>query len=84
VLRCCCSGFWRRVDLSVDVSASEKYTVSIFRAEDRDTRVLLLRITDKCSSENVDMGGAVHRDYRVLQACSNQLHRSACVNSSSI
>jgi hypothetical protein len=29
----CSSGFWRRVDSSVDVNVSEKHTVSIFRTE---------------------------------------------------
>jgi hypothetical protein len=28
------SGFWRRVDSSVDANVSERHTVSIFRAED--------------------------------------------------
>jgi hypothetical protein len=28
-----CSRFWRRVDAPVDANVSEKYTVSIFRAE---------------------------------------------------
>jgi hypothetical protein len=30
---CCSSGFWHRVDSSVDANVSEKYTVSIFRVE---------------------------------------------------
>jgi hypothetical protein len=30
---CCCSRFWRCVDLQVDTNVSEKHTVSIFRAE---------------------------------------------------
>jgi hypothetical protein len=31
---CCSSGFWRRLDWSVDISVSEKHTVSIFSNED--------------------------------------------------
>jgi hypothetical protein len=31
---CCSSGFWLRIDSSVDANVSEKLTVSIFRAED--------------------------------------------------
>jgi hypothetical protein len=36
----CSSGFWRRVDPSVDVNVSEKHTVCIFRAEDGDSKFL--------------------------------------------
>jgi hypothetical protein len=34
----CSSGFWRRVDSSIDANVSEKHTVSIFRSEVQSLR----------------------------------------------
>jgi hypothetical protein len=43
--RCCYSGLWRNVDSQVDISVSEKHTVSTFRA--------VLKIETVCFSETL-------------------------------